>query len=204
MEKLKEKINILKEKNKFFSVILNVKNSAIIILSFLLFITIVTYPDSSNSSKISELNDKIQSLNAQLDEQNKKLENNPELQEAQKQIKNLQDANKSLTEKNKTLEDEKTTLENEKNSLNTKLEEAQKTSATNTSKFQTVSISSSSSSKARSTSSNSSTSNSQMVWVGNTGTKYHVQSCRTLKGKGHQITMQQALAEGRQACKVCH
>ena len=72
MEKLKEKINILKEKNKFFSVILNVKNSAIIILSFLLFITIVTYPDSSNSSKISELNDKIQSLNAQLDEQNKK------------------------------------------------------------------------------------------------------------------------------------
>ena len=204
MEKLKEKINILKEKNKFFSVILNVKNSAIIILSFLLFITIVTYPDSSNSSKISELNDKIQSLNAQLDEQNKKLENNPELQEAQKQIKNLQDANKSLTEKNKTLEDEKTTLENEKNSLNTKLEEAQKTSATNTSKFQTASISSSSSSKARSTSSNSSTSNSQMVWVGNTGAKYHVQSCRTLKGKGHQITMQQALAEGRQACKVCH
>ena len=204
MEKLKEKINILKEKNKFFSVILNVKNSAIIILSFLLFITIVTYPDSSNSSKISELNDKIQSLNAQLDEQNKKLENNPELQEAQKQIKNLQDANKSLTEKNKTLEDAKTTLENEKNSLNTKLEEAQKTSATNTSKFQTASISSSSSSKARSTSSNSSTSNSQMVWVGNTGTKYHVQSCRTLKGKGHQITMQQALAEGRQACKVCH
>ena len=204
MEKLKEKINILKEKNKFFSVILNVKNSAIIILSFLLFITIVKYPDSSNRSKISELNDKIQSLNAQLDEQNKKLENNPELQEAQKQIKNLQDANKSLTEKNKTLEDEKTTLENEKNSLNTKLEEAQKTSATNTSKFQTASISSSSSSKARSTSSNSSTSNSQMVWVGNTGTKYHVQSCRTLKGKGHQITMQQALAEGRQACKVCH
>jgi DNA repair exonuclease SbcCD ATPase subunit len=204
MEKLKEKINILKENNKFFSVILNVKNSAIIILSFLLFITIVTYPDSSNSSKISELNDKIQSLNAQLYEQNKKLENNPELQEAQKQIKNLQDANKSLTEKNKTLEDEKTTLENEKNSLNTKLEEAQKTSATNTSKSQTASISSSSSSKARSTSSNSSTSNSQMVWVGNTGTKYHVQSCRTLKGKGNQITMQQALAEGRQACKVCH
>ena len=84
------------------------------------------------------------------------------------------------------------------------MEEAQKTSATNTSKSQTASISSSSSSKARSTSSNSSASNSQMVWVGNTGTKYHVQSCRTLKGKGHQITMQQALAEGRQACKVCH
>ena len=43
-----------------------------------------------------------------------------------------------------------------------------------------------------------------MVWVGETGDKYHIQSCRTLKGKGHQITLQQALSEGRQACKVCH
>ena len=43
-----------------------------------------------------------------------------------------------------------------------------------------------------------------MVWVGETGTKYHNQGCRTLKGKGHQITMQQALAEGREPCKVCH
>ncbi|MCI8655402.1 MAG: hypothetical protein HFJ48_06010 [Clostridia bacterium] len=46
--------------------------------------------------------------------------------------------------------------------------------------------------------------NSDMVWVGKTGNKYHRQSCRTLKGKGHQITLQQALKEGRQACKVCH
>ncbi len=44
----------------------------------------------------------------------------------------------------------------------------------------------------------------EMVWVGETGTKYHYQNCRTLKGKGHQITMKQALAEGRTACKVCH
>lgn len=43
-----------------------------------------------------------------------------------------------------------------------------------------------------------------MVWVGDTGNKYHYQDCRTLRGKGHQITVQQALAEGRQACKVCH
>ena len=43
-----------------------------------------------------------------------------------------------------------------------------------------------------------------MVWVGETGTKYHYQGCRTLKGKGHQITLQQAQAEGRAPCKVCH
>ena len=43
-----------------------------------------------------------------------------------------------------------------------------------------------------------------MVWVGETGTKYHIQSCPTLKGKGHQITLQQAQSEGREPCKVCH
>lgn len=43
-----------------------------------------------------------------------------------------------------------------------------------------------------------------MVWVGDTGTKYHKHSCRTLKGNGHQTTMEQALSEGRQPCKVCY
>ena len=45
---------------------------------------------------------------------------------------------------------------------------------------------------------------SEIVWVGESGNKYHTQNCRTLKGAGHQITLQQALSEGRQACKVCH
>ena len=50
----------------------------------------------------------------------------------------------------------------------------------------------------------SSSESTQMVWVGNTGTKYHRQGCRTLKGGGHQITLSEALAEGREACAVCH
>ena len=44
----------------------------------------------------------------------------------------------------------------------------------------------------------------QMVWVGNTGTKYHRQSCRTLRGGGHQISYQQAISEGRQPCEICN
>lgn len=48
------------------------------------------------------------------------------------------------------------------------------------------------------------TSDEEMVWVGDTGTKYHYQSCSTLKGNGHQITLQQALNEGRQPCQRCH
>ena len=45
--------------------------------------------------------------------------------------------------------------------------------------------------------------NGEMVWVGKTGTKYHYQSCPTLKGKGRKITMKEALAQGRTGCKVC-
>ena len=44
---------------------------------------------------------------------------------------------------------------------------------------------------------------SENVWIGNTGTKYHRQSCGTLKGKGHKITLKEALAQGREPCKVC-
>lgn len=56
-----------------------------------------------------------------------------------------------------------------------------------------------SSSKKKETTNN----NEEMTWVGDTGTKYHRKTCRTLKGNGHQITMKQALSEGRTACKVC-
>lgn len=45
--------------------------------------------------------------------------------------------------------------------------------------------------------------NSRTVYVGKTGTKYHRQSCHTLKGKGTGITIDEALAQGRQACKIC-
>ena len=48
------------------------------------------------------------------------------------------------------------------------------------------------------------TENAQYVWVGDTGTKYHKEDCPTLKGSGHRITMDQALSEGREACKVCY
>lgn len=41
------------------------------------------------------------------------------------------------------------------------------------------------------------------VYRGKTGTKYHRKSCHTLKGNGIAITMQEALEQGREACKVC-
>lgn len=44
---------------------------------------------------------------------------------------------------------------------------------------------------------------SQTVYIGATGTKYHRESCRTLKGTKTPITLDEAKAQGREACKVC-
>lgn len=42
-----------------------------------------------------------------------------------------------------------------------------------------------------------------IVYRGETGTKYHYQDCPTLKGKGSPITYDEALEQGREPCKVC-
>ena len=153
------------------------KNIAIVILSFLLFCFIITYPNSNNStnkSKIEELTKQVNTIKAENDELNAKIEAN------NKQITDLQENNKTLTEENNN-------LKSEKQELSTKVEELQKTSSASSS-----------------TSTSSLNNSSQMVWVGNTGTKYHKQNCSTLKGQGHQITLQQAQAEGREPCNVCY
>ena len=42
-----------------------------------------------------------------------------------------------------------------------------------------------------------------IVYKGKTGTKYHKKNCKTLKGGGYPITYEEAIKEGRTACKVC-
>ena len=46
--------------------------------------------------------------------------------------------------------------------------------------------------------------NEKTVYIGKTGTKYHNAGCRTLKGNDIPITLSEALADGREPCKVCH
>lgn len=49
------------------------------------------------------------------------------------------------------------------------------------------------------------TSNQSMtVYIGATGTKYHLQSCRTLKNTKTPISINDAKAQGRTACKICN
>lgn len=183
------------------------------------------------NSKTFELNeDSVEewslnsNLNTKLEEQQNKiteLEDNHQLLQQEKEtlqnkITELETNNQTLQQEKESLQNEKQQLENEKNELNTKIKESQKTSST---KSTSSTTSSSTSSNSQSNNSNSTTTtksissqnsntssdnNSEMVWIGETGNKYHNQSCRTLKGNGHQITKKQALSEGRQACKICH
>lgn len=45
---------------------------------------------------------------------------------------------------------------------------------------------------------------SNTVWIGDTGSKYHRQNCPTLKGNGHEISLDEAVLQGRTPCNVCY
>ncbi len=44
----------------------------------------------------------------------------------------------------------------------------------------------------------------ETVYIGETGSKYHYKTCRTLKNGAFPISLDEALAQGRTACKICH
>lgn len=218
---MKKKIeDIITEKKQKKSKKEIIKTITIIFLLFIVFI----YASSDTEQENLKLKNDIEVLNTQLLNFTEKSEelNTIENQNEQNQISNLQNTIKELQEKITSLENEKiildtkikeleeknSTLEGDKQNLNSQIEELKKISQTTTSSTQVSTKNSTTSTKSSTKSTPqaqpSTDTNSQMVWVGNTGNKYHYQSCRTLKGNGHQITLQQALSEGREACKVCH
>lgn len=179
-KKVDDSKNGYKEKFKLKN-LLQGKNLAIVILSFLLICFSLTIP----SDNTEQLQNSIEELNTKITNQEQQLKDNEE------KIKALQNDNEGLNQQIKTLNAEKDELKKENDSI--------------IASFNTYTPTSSNLSIPTATN-NSSTENNnieQMVWVGNTGNKYHKQNCSTLKGNGHQITYQQAIAEGRQACKVC-
>ena len=162
------------KKNHSFK--LGKKDIIIIILAFLFILACSDANDSSKyENQISELNTQIINLNT-------------ELESTKKQVSDLQETNKNL-------EQEKQELESRINETENSKIDTEQTSAENSGKSTQSTTSSEVSNDDE---------NSQIVWVGDSGTKYHNESCRTLKGNKHQITLQQALAEGREPCKVCH
>ena len=76
------------------------KNIAIVVLSILLFVTIISYPTSDTSTNNLQNSNLTSTIN----------ELQSELEEKQIEITNLQNSNKSLTEEKEKLEDEKKEL----------------------------------------------------------------------------------------------
>ena len=176
-----ENLDESKNKTSFFK---SWKNIAIVILSIFIIFAIFS-PDKTSLNKINE-------LESQLQEQENKISTlQTEKIKLNNKISVLEEDNKTLNKQIETLEEQK----------EEKTEAPQSTNANNV-------IEADSNINTSSSTNNSSVpktdNEEQMVWVGETGTKYHYQDCRTLKGNGHQITLKQALAEGREPCKVCH
>ena len=42
-----------------------------------------------------------------------------------------------------------------------------------------------------------------IVYIADTGTKFHTSSCRTLKKNKYEITRKEAIEQGYTTCKVC-
>ncbi len=209
LEDLKNETKKLKENNKFFRIILNGKNIAIILLSFLLFCNIIAYADSDsykNHLQIEELIKQSEDLKTSTDDLNSKLidsnktikDLNTKLNIKDDDIKSLEKVNQSLLdektkleEENKKLETENKTLETEKQTLNQEIEQ-----------IKSSKINNSSSSKSSSITSNTNT-NSEIVYITSTGTKYHRDGCSYLKKSKIQTTLSSAQSRGYTPCSRC-
>lgn len=172
----------IKENNKkdiknFFTV----KNIVIIILSFILFCSIISYPNTD------ELENTINNLNSQIVEQNNQIsiyeEELKKIQtENQNRLDKLKEENENLQKEKNELKEKNENLENENNQLrSSKQTTTNDNSTTNSTTNNNNNTSNSITTVKQVTTQTNNT--SHMVWVGNTGTKYHIQGCRTLKGR---------------------
>ena len=104
------------------------------------------------------------------------------------------------------LQSENTKLENEKNELNKKLESAQKTSSNSQQSSNTISSNSSTNKKTVKSqeASTTSTPHGTIVYITNTGKKYHRSNCSYLRNSTISINISDAKAKGYTACSRCN
>ena len=113
------------------------------------------------------------------------------------------------TDNNKELETTTTEITTETTTEETTTTTVATTTSTTTTETTTVEITTEPPTSAPVVSSNNSSSSyndsavSDTVYIGKTGSKYHRQTCRTLKGNGSAISLSDAKSQGRTACKIC-
>ncbi|MCI8470408.1 MAG: hypothetical protein HFJ35_02790 [Clostridia bacterium] len=203
MESLLEKLKtFIKEKSLLVSSIL-----AIIII--IMFATIIGTSGQKETleKQYHELQAKSeetsQSLQTQIKEKDSKITDNEkkitELQQEEK-INEINESIKTLESEKQKLEEEKSALEGEKQTLTTQIEELKKTSSILTER-KNAKVSTSSNTNVTTTAQNT---NSAIVYVTNTGKKYHQSSCSYLKKSKIQISLSEAQSQGYTACSKCY
>lgn len=146
-----------------------------------------------------ELKSKYDSVEKQFNAQEDEIETlKNENSEKQDQIESLEDKNSDLKEKVNTLRSEKKKLKTENASLKTKAEKTSSISSSNSSSHGGMPVSSYSSDS-------SSDSEETMVWLSETGSKYHsIPDCgRMNPDKARQVTESDAESMGYGRCHNC-
>ncbi len=194
--------NFVKENSLAIEVILS-------IFVVIMLITSITISNQKNTiqKQYNELQTKLdttsKNLQKQIDEKNTKLLDNEkkisELQQEEKQNE-INNSIKSLETEKQKLEGEKNALEEEKQKLNTQIEELKKTSST-ISQNKSTAAKTSTSSTAKTSAQNT---NSTIVYVTNTGKKYHKSNCSYLKKSKIEMSLSNAQSSGYTPCSKCY
>ncbi len=197
MESLLEKLKtFIKEKSLLVASIL-----AIIIVIMFATILGTSGEKETLAKQYKELQAKSQETSQNLQTQIK--EKDSKITDNEKKITELQQEEKKneINESIKTLETEKQKLEEEKQTLTTQIEELKKTSSILTERKNVRASTSTSSSSVTTTAQNT---NSAIVYVTNTGKKYHKSSCSYLKKSKIQMNLSEAQSEGYTPCSRCY
>lgn len=176
------------------------------------------YDKSTND--LSDLNIENEELQKQLSEQKSEIEiliqENNSSEKYEKQIEDLQTQVAALAEEKTILNNQISSLTEENSTLQSKVAEYEKTinslteaSNTNSSKEAPSEDSDSYSSRSESTniepsSDNAASTGGTIVYITNTGSKYHRGSCSYLRQSKIEISKEDAIAQGYEACSRCN
>lgn len=210
-----------KEENEFLVKFKNfIHKNSLIIESILVVIIIVMLVaiigtnttkerlEGKNYELQAKLEHTSETLQAQIEEKDNKIKDNEkkitELQQEDKKNE-INQSIKTLESEKQKLEEEKKTLEGEKQTLTTQIEELKKTSSVLTerknAKVSQSSVSTTSSTPVKTSVQNT---NSAIVYVTNTGKKYHKPNCSYLKKSKIQMNLSEAQSEGYTPCSRCY
>lgn len=152
-----------------------------------------SYADATN--EIAEVKDQNQTLQMKLDEKENEIESLSKDREIvlkyEEQIAELESQNKSLTDENATLQSRISDYEKNNNSSSSSISEGGNESG-------------SSSASIEQPSDNSEPSEGIIVYITNTGSKYHREGCSYLRQSKIEIDKAVATAQGYGACSRCN